>query len=249
MAPTRDRAELGPVIRVAALDDVAAIGVLHARSQRTAYADLLPPEALSRIDDDDWILTWTQRFGSAGTRAVLVAERHHDLLGLALTTREPTPWATLNALHVHPESYRQGVGTALLDAVIEQGPMLGPLPDAALGAARELPSATLLRAPRVAARRSRRRPRHRRTSGGDGALHPRPPRPRRRVSPAPGQLPTQQKATVASDDSAQVGQGRWRGSGAVRDDQAQGPDVLGLPAQVTEPLVPGPVSQIGGQPT
>lgn len=120
MAPTRDRAELGPVIRVAALDDVAAIGVLHARSQRTAYADLLPPEALSRIDDDDWILTWTQRFGSAGTRAVLVAERHHDLLGLALTTREPTPWATLNALHVHPESYRQGVGTALLDTVIEQ---------------------------------------------------------------------------------------------------------------------------------
>ena len=111
----------GVQVRIANRDQVPAIARLHALSQRTAYAELLPADALARIDDDSWIVKWTTRVASPGTRAVMIATSDDgQLLGFAMATRERGRWATLNSLHVHPAAYRHGIGQRLHDAILER---------------------------------------------------------------------------------------------------------------------------------
>jgi ribosomal protein S18 acetylase RimI-like enzyme len=109
------------IVRDATRDEVPAIARLHALSQRTAYAELLPADAVARIDDDTWIAKWITRVTSPGMRAVMIATSDvGQLLGFAMATRERAGWAVLNSLHVHPSAYRRGIGQQLHDAVLER---------------------------------------------------------------------------------------------------------------------------------
>lgn len=106
-------------VREAASTDLAAIGRLHAWSQRATYRSILPPGATDGIKDDHSHATWRARMASPGTRHLLVAESSTEILGFGLVTAESNSSATLNALHVRPDLHGFGIGTTLLGALLD----------------------------------------------------------------------------------------------------------------------------------
>ena len=106
-------------VREAESTDLAAIGSLHAWSKRATYRSILPPGATDDIKDDNSHASWRARMASAGTRRLLVAESGSEILGFGLVTAEADSWATLNALHVRPDLHGFGIGTTLLEALLD----------------------------------------------------------------------------------------------------------------------------------
>jgi GNAT superfamily N-acetyltransferase len=109
------------LIRRAGTVDLDAVARLHAWSQRTTYRDLLPPGGADDIDEAGSLATWQARLASRGRHTMLLAESDGDgLLGLGLITAEDSGWAALNALHVRPDRYGLGVGSALLGDLLAE---------------------------------------------------------------------------------------------------------------------------------
>lgn len=102
--------------------DITRLARLHALSQRTTYASLLPGDAVGGIDDRASRTHWRRRLGSPGLRSVLVAhDGERGVVGFGMVSAEPMPWATLNALHVHPALHGRGIGAALLQRLVDIG--------------------------------------------------------------------------------------------------------------------------------
>lgn len=117
MAPPRSPRAVR--VREAASTDLAAIGSLHAWSQRATYRSILPAGAIDDIKDDHSHASWRARMASPGTRRLLLAESSTEILGFGLVTAESDSWATLNALHVRPDLHGFGIGTTLLEALLD----------------------------------------------------------------------------------------------------------------------------------
>ncbi|WP_371497885.1 GNAT family N-acetyltransferase [Kitasatospora sp. NBC_00374] len=116
------------VIRVGGEADADAVAALHAESWRTAYAGLVPDEALGDGMPAERRELWQIRLGAdygepANTPTLLVAEgRGGDLLGFAYLVPEEDGRALLDNLHVRPGRTGGGIGRRLLRAALDSTP-------------------------------------------------------------------------------------------------------------------------------
>jgi GNAT superfamily N-acetyltransferase len=118
-------------IRAGGPADAAAVADLHAHSWRTAYAGIVPPEALGDGMPDQRRMLWEIRLGAdygepENTPVLLIAEDGNgELLGFAYLVPEPDGRVLLDNLHVRPGRTGGGIGHRLLRAALDRAP--GPL--------------------------------------------------------------------------------------------------------------------------
>jgi len=110
-------------IRAATPRDIAAIAAIYARSvvEETASFELEPP-------DEEEMLARMKALREGGF-PYLVAERDGNVLGYGYAgpyrTRPAYSHTVENTVYVAPQAQRQGVGSALLGALIEQCKLQG----------------------------------------------------------------------------------------------------------------------------
>lgn len=113
---------LGPAgadasVRPATAGDVDAVGAVHSRSWRTAYADHLPAEVLEALDPVALAGAWT------GAVTSPPSPRHHVLVACAGSTvvgfLALDDSGELVGLHVDPAHQRRGHGSRLLAAAAD----------------------------------------------------------------------------------------------------------------------------------
>ena len=97
--------------------DLVPVGRVHALSRRAAYAGLVPADALAEVTPETQVETWRERLSQGAT--VVVAERDGAVVGFAalLETDEGTE---LNAIHLLPEAVGTGLGSALMQAALDE---------------------------------------------------------------------------------------------------------------------------------
>lgn len=124
-------------VRPAVAADLGAIGAVHARAWRSAYADVLPGDVLAALHPAALGRAWTPAVTeppSPGHR-VVVACSGPTVVGFAAVD----PGGELVALHVDPAHQRRGHGSRLLSAGVDHLRGAGaallvawcPLPDSA----------------------------------------------------------------------------------------------------------------------
>jgi GNAT superfamily N-acetyltransferase len=95
------------VIRRATVDDAAAIARVHVATWQFAYAEILDPQLLAALDDEERTQRWEGWLH--GLAAVWVAEGGGRVVGFA-SVRD----GELTTLYVDPVAQGAGVGTQLL---------------------------------------------------------------------------------------------------------------------------------------
>lgn len=111
-------------IRRAEPADAEGIGEVHVAAWRTAYRGLLPGDTLNRLSVEDSAGRWRERI-AAPWGHVLVAVQEDRVVGFAAggDTRDedvdPDRVGEIYVLYVHPEVWRRGWGTALLDVLMQ----------------------------------------------------------------------------------------------------------------------------------
>ncbi len=119
-------------IRKAMRIDSAAIARVHVETWRTTYAGLVPDQYLMELTPQIETARWQRRIGQAGSRNVtLVAELPSlgalkpggkEVVGFVsggpARTRSAPARAEIYALYVHEDHQDQGIGRALLTAVL-----------------------------------------------------------------------------------------------------------------------------------
>jgi GNAT superfamily N-acetyltransferase len=105
------------ICRSAGVDDATALGVIHVDAWRAAYRGLMPDAFLSSLDADDARRRWERWLGAGAT--VRVVESGGRIVGFCTFGRSRDAGADpatgeVMAINVHPESWRKGVGRALL---------------------------------------------------------------------------------------------------------------------------------------
>jgi GNAT superfamily N-acetyltransferase len=114
-------------VRVGWADDAAGIAAVQVSAWRRQYAELLPPEVLAGLDEQQFAAAWHQaltRPEDARNR-VLVALERNVVRGFAVTGPSPDPDsdpvadAEVSELVVDPEHTRAGHGSRLLHACVD----------------------------------------------------------------------------------------------------------------------------------
>lgn len=100
-------------VRRARVDDAGGIARVWVRAWQTAYRDLLPEDYLDGLDVDERRALWRDRL--EGGDCTFVVED----LGIAGYCRVRTP-NELSSLYVLPERRRGGIGSALLQAAVDE---------------------------------------------------------------------------------------------------------------------------------
>lgn len=104
------------VIRTALAGEAAAIADLHVRARATYYPDGLPEDGV------DWPALWRGAIERPDTH-VLCAVRDGRLEGIASFRRDegaPADSVKLFQFHVAPDRWRDGIGTSLHAACVEE---------------------------------------------------------------------------------------------------------------------------------
>jgi GNAT superfamily N-acetyltransferase len=112
-----------PEIRDAVPEDARRIAEVHVSSWRVAYAGLLPDEALTALEVDDFH-EWRQRALSdrriPGSATLVIEEggalRGFADIGPAREMPEPEPRGEVYAIYLAPDAWGRGLGRALLEA-------------------------------------------------------------------------------------------------------------------------------------
>ncbi|MFD9128801.1 GNAT family N-acetyltransferase [Kitasatospora sp. NPDC059571] len=116
----------GPItVRTGTAADAPAVAALHAASQRSAYAGIVPDEALGdglpAQRQEIWALRLTVDYGGPEhTPTLLVAEDGEGPVGFAYLVPEPDGRTLLDNLHVRPGRTGGGIGRLLLRAALER---------------------------------------------------------------------------------------------------------------------------------
>lgn len=124
MSAVDPRRQAGFTLRAATLADAEAIAHVHEASRAAAFREQLPPDVLHSMPLEERIARWHQWLVAAGT-VTLVAERDGVIVGFCTLApspdedADPRRVADMPTLYVHPEHWRQGIGRALCDAVID----------------------------------------------------------------------------------------------------------------------------------
>jgi ribosomal protein S18 acetylase RimI-like enzyme len=111
------------IIRDALITDSENIGLLHARSWRTAYRGILSDEYLDNDLETERKQYWHSKLLTLTSKDfVLVAEDNNNLLGFAAVLDEPEAGydALIDNLHVQPDIKGQGIGGKLMKAIAER---------------------------------------------------------------------------------------------------------------------------------
>jgi len=115
------------IVRPAKTSDASGIAAVHVSGWQAAYRHLLPAAYLDALDPAEREVRWSRRLPCG----VLVAEVDGQVAGFASTGRcrdEDLPDSTeLYALYLAPDWWRQGRGSALLEAVVVPGLVLWTL--------------------------------------------------------------------------------------------------------------------------
>jgi ribosomal protein S18 acetylase RimI-like enzyme len=110
-------------IRVAQSKDSAEIARIHVEAWRDAYAALLPPEYLARLDPRIEAARWN-RAASSRLENTLVADADGEVAGYAIIGpargQRTQPAGEIYALYVETDWREQGVGRALVEAAFER---------------------------------------------------------------------------------------------------------------------------------
>lgn len=113
-----------PLIRPATTDDIPTIAALHIEGWKGAYGGIVDQAYLDSLTVEKRITDWTTWMAS-GESDVFIAELDGRPAGFAVTGRTKTPppgsspirpshSGEIYALYLHPDFWRQGVGTALI---------------------------------------------------------------------------------------------------------------------------------------
>lgn len=113
-------------VRIAWADDAPAIAGLQARAWQTAYAGILPAEALD-LDVESAAAAWRQSFGRPGDarNRVLVALERNRVVGFAITGPaddpdcDPVADGAISEFTIDPDERGLGHGSRLLHAAID----------------------------------------------------------------------------------------------------------------------------------
>lgn len=110
-------------VRPARDADVAAVGAVHSRSWRAAYAATLPADVLAALDPEALGAAWHTAVADPPSPAhrVLVACSGPTVVGFVATAPLPDDGsrADVVALHVDPAHQRRGHGSRLLAAAVD----------------------------------------------------------------------------------------------------------------------------------
>lgn len=101
-------------------DEIQAVG---RASWHAAYDDILGPETVDERIDEWWALDGLREAARDDDHVFLVAERD-ELVGVAHATPDddrPGVYG-IGRLYVHPDRWGEGVGSALVDGVVERVP-------------------------------------------------------------------------------------------------------------------------------
>lgn len=109
------------VIRKVTVDDATDLGGAHVAAWQIGYQGLMPGGFLSRLDPQSRAEGWRRSIEAGDSLATtLVAEVDGRVAGFTSygPPRDEVPdgWGELWALNVHPDFWRQGIGTALFSA-------------------------------------------------------------------------------------------------------------------------------------
>jgi RimJ/RimL family protein N-acetyltransferase len=114
-------------VREAGDHDISAIAGIHVRSWQAAYRGILPDELLDSLSVAEREASWRELLSDSDDRwLTLVAERAGHLAGFCsvatpgrdVDADEST--AEIGALYVDPAHWRQGIGSAILLAALDE---------------------------------------------------------------------------------------------------------------------------------
>jgi GNAT superfamily N-acetyltransferase len=108
-------------IRDARDADAEGVATVQVASWRAGYRGLLPGDVLERLSVEDRVVAWAARVRTPlpGT-SLLVARFDGTVVGFAAVGPEG-----LRALYVHPQHWRQGIGSVLHDEAVDRLGLLG----------------------------------------------------------------------------------------------------------------------------
>jgi ribosomal protein S18 acetylase RimI-like enzyme len=114
-------------LRAAVDGDLPAVGALHCRSRRAAYAHILPAETLGSLSAEALGAWWTERRRWEGeTHQLTVAEADGRVVGFSYVGPSETEGATeLYAIHVEPDLIGTGAGRLLMVDALERLAAMG----------------------------------------------------------------------------------------------------------------------------
>lgn len=107
-------------VRLAAIEDAAAIAHVHVESSRAAYRQIYPQSWLSRKSVEDRALFWKQMLTAADPRSVIcvACDEAQGVVGFLAGGEERTGRlgcdAELHAIYLLPAAQRRGLGTLLV---------------------------------------------------------------------------------------------------------------------------------------
>lgn len=117
-------------VREPTVEDAADLTRVHAAAWRSAYRGILPDDVLDDMStepSDDSIAAWRDRIETPYNR-MLVATAGGEVVGYTNVRIEEAKSfvddgaAELKEIYVDPDSWGEGVGTALLEATLEELP-------------------------------------------------------------------------------------------------------------------------------
>jgi ribosomal protein S18 acetylase RimI-like enzyme len=110
-------------IRTARSQDAVEIARIHVEAWRDAYAALLPPEYLARLDPRIEAARWN-RASVSRLENTLVADCDGEVAGYAIIGpargQQVQPAGEIYALYVETDWREQGIGRALVDAAFDR---------------------------------------------------------------------------------------------------------------------------------
>jgi len=107
-------------------DDIPSVAEAHTEAWKRAYRGILSDALLDRLNVKDAVRRWQQRIGLP-ERVNLVAEVAGHVVGYVAFGPpqdgdvDPGTAIEIYGLYVHPEHWRSGSGSALVEAVLAHG--------------------------------------------------------------------------------------------------------------------------------
>jgi ribosomal protein S18 acetylase RimI-like enzyme len=111
-----DRANETRMIRTALPAEAKSIAALHARARATYYPEGVPDDGM------DWPAAWQGVIERPDAQVLCLIERGHIVAIGSFRTPEEGPAETVKLFqfHVDPDHWREGLGTSLHKACVEQ---------------------------------------------------------------------------------------------------------------------------------
>lgn len=111
------------IIRRATLDDASQIASIHVESWKHAYRGIIPDDYIAGITHESRLNYWEDVLGKDDLAVFVAVDDIRGVLGWAATGRDrEEPGAAtiteIQAMYVHPEHTRNGIGGLLLEHIL-----------------------------------------------------------------------------------------------------------------------------------